>query len=940
MKKILLILSLLISALSFAEIPSGYYNDAADKTGDALKDALHGIIHDHTRLSYDAVWEALMYTDEDTANSSNVLLLYSGWSYPKSSNGGGTTDWNREHTWAKSQGDFGTSKGAGTDIHHLRPTDVTVNSARGSMKFDEGGTIYVDGSRRGGGDATTACRKGSDNWEPADGVKGDVARMLFYMATCYEAEDGVDLELAESSSTSGKHGKLSTLLLWHEQDPVSAWEIRRNNRAYEKQGNRNPFIDHPEYVCHIWGDGDCDTTTAGGDTGNGGEETPDTADVTINMSTADYQLIVDYVKNSDLPDGSTYDDSEYYYGASSHYTNFDIRDGKCNSKFATPDEAIVEALRDVFLPAKVESSLLNVDYIVNYATWDGSSNGTGTKTFHCSATDPLAFTLGAATQDPVDTTNTDTTVVIPEEEDPMADLSFGTDSTLDVVTWNIEHFPKNTAITDSMVRAVVYKMDADIVAVQEVDDSVAFRLMVEKMPDYKYHAGVNKYGALAYLYNVNTVEVNSVQAIYESYWSEFPRSPLVFDFNFKGQRHIIINNHLKCCGDGTLDTSNDEDEENRRLKANDLLKTYIDGNYADLPVITVGDFNDVLEDVAANNVFQNFIDDSRSYEFADMAISLGSSDNWSYPSWPSDMDHILVTNELFGQYEAEVIKVDDYIGWDNYEANLSDHRPVGIRIALQEEVEDTTTTEPEEQVFFNFTFDNDLEECVVKQVSGNAGWEYSASYSCAFLNTYGDGANESWLVTPSVNMNATANEVLSFGMTSYNANISIANAGSGQFELYYSSSYDGGDINASGWTRLTDVDNVMLGERWAWVEVTVDVSEVSGSQVYFAFRHSCDASSGTTWEFDNLKLIGDVVTGNAQLPMPEIMLYPNPANSGFSLSKDADMVQLFTLSGKSVIRETNVMSGQFLDIAHLPAGIYMLNATISGNTQRLKLIKK
>lgn len=373
----------MLSAVMWGEnIPENYYNDAQGKTGEALKAALHDIIDGHTELSYSEVWEALKYTDEDTANTNNVLLLYSGWSYPKNNNGGNVDEWNREHTWAKSQGGFGTSPGAGTDIHHLRPTDVTVNSARGNLMFDEGGSIYTDASRYGGGDGTTACKKGTSNWEPTDEVKGDVARMLFYMATRYESEDGVDLELAETSSSGGNHGKLSTLLRWHEEDPISAWEIRRNNRAYERQGNRNPFIDHPEFVQAVWADNN------GGDPGEEGV-------TKLNMQKSDYQSIVDYVKTENLPNPSTYDDSEYYYGASAYHENYDIRSGKQNSKFSTPEEAIEESIIKVILLHMASGAQVGDNYTVSYKTYDGATS-TSTMDFHCESRNPLNFATGHA----------------------------------------------------------------------------------------------------------------------------------------------------------------------------------------------------------------------------------------------------------------------------------------------------------------------------------------------------------------------------------------------------------------------------------------------------------------------------------------------------------------------------------------------------------------
>lgn len=226
---------------------TGYYERAQGKKGVALKKALNDIIDNHTELSYSKVWEGLRDTDQDPNNPNNVILLYTGRSQSKYDNGGGINQWNREHVWAKSHGDFGTRKGAGTDLHHIRPTDVTVNSSRGNKNFDEGGSRHREAPE---------CFSDADSFEPRDEIKGDVARMLFYMATRYEGEHGeIDLEVSEylNNTKSPFHGKLSTLLKWHRQDPVSQWEIDRNNKIFEHwQGNRNPFIDHPEWVEAIW----------------------------------------------------------------------------------------------------------------------------------------------------------------------------------------------------------------------------------------------------------------------------------------------------------------------------------------------------------------------------------------------------------------------------------------------------------------------------------------------------------------------------------------------------------------------------------------------------------------------------------------------------------------------------------------------------------------
>lgn len=233
---------------SGGDIPAGYYDAASGKTGSALKTALHGIIDNNTKLSYDALWSALAVTDRDPANSSNVIEFYSGRSIAASDHGSGVDQWNREHTWAKSHGDFGTTAGPGTDLFHLRPEDVSVNSTRNNLDFDDGGSPVSQCS---------GCYYDSDSFEPRDAVKGDLARGLFYMAVRYSGDDGFpDLELDNSvdNGTAPYMGKVCTLLAWAAADPVDSAEQQRNDIIYSTyQHNRNPFIDHPEWAQSIFG---------------------------------------------------------------------------------------------------------------------------------------------------------------------------------------------------------------------------------------------------------------------------------------------------------------------------------------------------------------------------------------------------------------------------------------------------------------------------------------------------------------------------------------------------------------------------------------------------------------------------------------------------------------------------------------------------------------
>ena len=234
----------------FAQIPTGYYDNAQGLTGEQLREALHNIIDNHEEFSYNDLRDFILKnTDEDPNNSNNVILLYSGRSQDKNTFGGDPNEWNREHVWAKSHGDFGNNPPAGTDAHHIRPTDVSVNGARGNLDFDVGGSPVAE---------APGCFKDGDSFEPRDAVKGDVARMIFYMATRYDGGDGVpDLIVVDAVNTSPnpQHGKLSQLILWNSLDPPDDFEKNRNDVIYyQYQNNRNPFIDHPEYVDAIWGD--------------------------------------------------------------------------------------------------------------------------------------------------------------------------------------------------------------------------------------------------------------------------------------------------------------------------------------------------------------------------------------------------------------------------------------------------------------------------------------------------------------------------------------------------------------------------------------------------------------------------------------------------------------------------------------------------------------
>ncbi len=258
-------------------------------------------------------------------------------------------------------------------------------------------------------------------------------------------------------------------------------------------------------------------------------------------------------------------------------------------------------------------------------------------------------------------------------------INFGTDSTLDIITWNIEGFPKHSSTVDYLVE-LINMMDVDIIALQEIESASEFQNLINSLNNY---IGVITNSAsyninLAFLYS-NNLEVEATYEIFTDNWWSFPRSPLVAHIIWNEKDIYIINNHFKAMG-GT-------ENEDRRKSASEKLEDYVNEYLSVENVIILGDLNDELNEDPSNNVFQNFINDASNFKFTDMDIAYSSSSNWSYPSWPSHLDHILITNELFDEFENEgssvqTIRLEEYFdnGWIDYEKYISDHRPVGLSL--------------------------------------------------------------------------------------------------------------------------------------------------------------------------------------------------------------------------------------------------------------------
>lgn len=247
---------LLAALATYADPPPGYYDAVQGQAGAELRQALHQLVHNHNVIPYSSstrfdTSDALKFLDQDPANTNSVVGIYSRQSEPASSFGL-TTGWNREHLWCDSYGLDGREP-AYSDLHNLRAEDMNVNSARGNKFFDISDTNSSSYKFPAHVEAPLASTD-SDSWEPPAAVRGDIARTLFYMTVRYNGDVGNEpaLSLTDSSvqitSTTNFMGRLSTLLRWSQADPVDSAEMLRNDRVYSYQTNRNPFIDHPEWV--------------------------------------------------------------------------------------------------------------------------------------------------------------------------------------------------------------------------------------------------------------------------------------------------------------------------------------------------------------------------------------------------------------------------------------------------------------------------------------------------------------------------------------------------------------------------------------------------------------------------------------------------------------------------------------------------------------------
>jgi len=280
---------------TFAQAPPGYYSSVVSSSAASLRLTLHQVIDDHTRIPYTSsqtdTWDVLNQADEDPLNSSHIVDVYRNASYQKI--GGGIGVYNREHTWPKSYGfpNDVPDNYPYPDCHQLYLCDGGYNSSRSNRPFaftnafaNERVTVSTNGAGGGGG-----VYPGNSNWYDSIGSngrweawadrRGDVARALFYLDIRYEGgvhgitgsqepnlilTDNINLVVQSNTGNNEQvayMGYLSTLLQWHDADPVDQRDLDRNDVVFSYQGNRNPFVDHPEWVDCLFAN-QCSSSTA------------------------------------------------------------------------------------------------------------------------------------------------------------------------------------------------------------------------------------------------------------------------------------------------------------------------------------------------------------------------------------------------------------------------------------------------------------------------------------------------------------------------------------------------------------------------------------------------------------------------------------------------------------------------------------------------------
>ncbi len=255
---------LCIAQAGFAEqsqVPAGYYDSADQLSAKSLKMALGEITQKHEVFSYGSLWYHFEFTDVVPGTDNQVFDYYSPRVYYFTGLGTAPAGANREHCCPQSWWGGGNFSDCFSDLFNLYPSDADANSAKSNYPLGVVGSSvkFSNACMKVGQSARTEYN--GMVFEPCDEYKGDFARIYFYVAATYAlAPWGSNGNVAKTVAFTQedyptiKPWLLDLLLQWNAADPVSDWEVIRNERVYQEQHNRNPFIDYPQLADYVWGD--------------------------------------------------------------------------------------------------------------------------------------------------------------------------------------------------------------------------------------------------------------------------------------------------------------------------------------------------------------------------------------------------------------------------------------------------------------------------------------------------------------------------------------------------------------------------------------------------------------------------------------------------------------------------------------------------------------
>ena len=256
----------------------------------------------------------------------------------------------------------------------------------------------------------------------------------------------------------------------------------------------------------------------------------------------------------------------------------------------------------------------------------------------------------------------DVTACVPEFED----------SQLDVVTWNLKDFPVSRS-TINYLDDLIEDLDADVIAIQEIESLFALTQLLEKLPEWNGLVFPGSDQRLGFIYNSSTIQIEPLTGLFKDNDGAFPRPAVMTRITHipSDKEVTLINVHLKCC----------EGQENmdRRKNAATMLMEFVNREMSEEPVIILGNFNEVLRETTQGGSFSDIISDLDNFAFVDFEIAMGPMENWSFPSWPSHIDHILITNELFLNV-TDVGTILFESCFSRYSELISDHRPLYLSL--------------------------------------------------------------------------------------------------------------------------------------------------------------------------------------------------------------------------------------------------------------------